>query len=173
LPDLVVTDITVTPANPSAGQEVEIAVTVENHGARAPDSCFWIDLYINPTDLPIQVNMGWFDAGSEAGLVWSLCELNPGESVTLTIDDAREEYSRFAGSFGAPGVQTLYAQVDSWNPGVDYGAVYESNEQNNVYGPHQVTVTGAGGAVGADGCLLYTSDAADDLTRVDLGGRRI
>ena len=22
-------------------------------------------------------------------------------------------------------------------------------------------------------CLLYTSDAADDLTRVDLGGRRI
>src|SRR5665811_1707789 len=24
-----------------------------------------------------------------------------------------------------------------------------------------------------EGCLLYTSDAADDLTRVDLGGRRI
>src|SRR5665811_2527401 len=24
-----------------------------------------------------------------------------------------------------------------------------------------------------NGCLLYTSDAADDLTRVDLGGRRI
>ena len=24
-----------------------------------------------------------------------------------------------------------------------------------------------------DGCLLYTSDAADDLLRVDLGGRRI
>src|SRR5665254_29292 len=26
---------------------------------------------------------------------------------------------------------------------------------------------------GGGGCLLYTSDAADDLTRVDLGGRRI
>src|SRR5665811_856901 len=26
---------------------------------------------------------------------------------------------------------------------------------------------------GERGCLLYTSDAADDLTRVDLGGRRI
>ena len=24
-----------------------------------------------------------------------------------------------------------------------------------------------------EACLLYTSDAADDLTRVDLGGRRI
>src|SRR5665811_528081 len=26
---------------------------------------------------------------------------------------------------------------------------------------------------GKNPCLLYTSDAADDLTRVDLGGRRI
>src|SRR5665213_2070491 len=29
------------------------------------------------------------------------------------------------------------------------------------------------GQVHADGCLLYTSDAADDLLCVDLGGRRI
>src|SRR5665811_569658 len=29
------------------------------------------------------------------------------------------------------------------------------------------------GGCGSKGCLLYTSDAADDLTRVDLGGRRI
>src|SRR5665811_333165 len=29
------------------------------------------------------------------------------------------------------------------------------------------------GRVVAHSCLLYTSDAADDLTRVDLGGRRI
>ena len=27
--------------------------------------------------------------------------------------------------------------------------------------------------IGVDGCLLYTSDAADDLLCVDLGGRRI
>ena len=27
--------------------------------------------------------------------------------------------------------------------------------------------------IGFFDCLLYTSDAADDLTRVDLGGRRI
>src|SRR5665811_528609 len=26
---------------------------------------------------------------------------------------------------------------------------------------------------GSKACLLYTSDAADDLTRVDLGGRRV
>src|SRR5665811_2641676 len=28
-------------------------------------------------------------------------------------------------------------------------------------------------AMHGKGCLLYTSDAADDLTRVDLGGRRL
>src|SRR5665811_1553239 len=31
---------------------------------------------------------------------------------------------------------------------------------------------GAGGGTVIISCLLYTSDAADDLTRVDLGGRR-
>ena len=154
LPDLVVTEIAVTPASPAAGQEVDIAITVENQGTRATEGCFWIDLYINPAKLPIEVNMGWFDAQSEGGLVWSLCGLDPGESVTLHYNDEHywgEGYSRFIGSFGEPGTQILYAQVDSWNPGVDYGAVYESDEQNNVYGPHNVTVTGVGGEAGAAG----------------------
>src|SRR5665811_1698891 len=35
----------------------------------------------------------------------------------------------------------------------------------------RLTRNGFGVTIG--GCLLYTSDAADDLTRVDLGGRRI
>ena len=30
-----------------------------------------------------------------------------------------------------------------------------------------------GGAAATDGCLLYTSDAADERSSVDLGGRRI
>ena len=36
-------------------------------------------------------------------------------------------------------------------------------------------ISGLVGAIIAESltCLLYTSDAADDLTRVDLGGRRI
>ena len=36
-----------------------------------------------------------------------------------------------------------------------------------------VEATGAPLAVHPDDCLLYTSDAADDLLCVDLGGRRI
>jgi len=153
LPDLVVTEILVTPGEPAAGEEVDIAVTIENQGTRAPAGCFWIDLYINPQELPIEVNKGWFDAHSDGGLVWSLCGLEPGESITLHMGDEHywgDGYSQFAGSFGAPGTQTLYAQVDSWNPGVNYGAVYESDEGNNVYGPLDVIVTGGEGmSVGA------------------------
>src|SRR5665811_293928 len=39
-------------------------------------------------------------------------------------------------------------------------------------GDHYVIVASKGGAP-THPCLLYTSDAADDLTRVALGGRRI
>jgi len=152
LPDLVVSEILVMPDKPVAGQAVDIVVTIENRGTRAAGSCFWIDLYINPIRLPIEVNRGWFDAGSEGGLVWSLCGLDAGESITLHLDDEHfwSEYSRFEGSFTEPVIQTLYAQVDSWNPGTDYGAEYESDEQNNVYGPYFVDVGGVGG-VTSDG----------------------
>ena len=43
-------------------------------------------------------------------------------------------------------------------------------------GPHGRSIRGDGDADGADGrglCLLYTSDAADERSSVDLGGRRI
>jgi hypothetical protein len=148
LPDLVVTGISVTPANPSAGQTVDLAVTIKNQGNAATPACFWIDLYINPTQLPITVNRGWFETGSEGGLVWSVCGLDAGQSVTLHYGDTnyRPAYSQFGGRFTSPLTYTLYAQVDSWNPSTNYGAVYESSEQNNVYGPYSVSVGGAGGA---------------------------
>src|SRR5665811_123776 len=44
-------------------------------------------------------------------------------------------------------------------------------DQNADFAPASREKT-AGGAAGIPFCLLYTSDAADDLTRVDLGGRR-
>jgi hypothetical protein len=142
LPDLMVTGIAVAPEGLVAGQAADIVVTVVNTGTRAPDRCFWIDLYVNPKLLPIVVNKGWFQAQSDAGLVWSLCGLEPGESVTIRYGDENywADMSNFAGSFAEPGTYTLYAQVDSWNPGVAWGAVFESDEENNVYGPHSLEV---------------------------------
>src|SRR5665811_1141325 len=40
-------------------------------------------------------------------------------------------------------------------------------------GPAYQSLTGNAPRSSPCSCLLYTSDAADDLTRVDLGGRRV
>src|SRR5665811_2633554 len=54
-----------------------------------------------------------------------------------------------------------------------------AGEQVAEHSEGVLAILAGGGQVGADReerpgtCLLYTSDAADDLTRVDLGGRRI
>ena len=143
LPDLTVTAITVTPPNPVAGQPVDLAVTIKNQGTLATSGCFWTDLYINPIRRPIY-NDTWDQISSE-GLTWYVCNVGIGESITLRINDShfRPDYSRFYGTFAAPITYTLYAQVDNWNSATSYGGVYESNEQNNVYGPQVVPVSGA------------------------------
>ena len=41
------------------------------------------------------------------------------------------------------------------------------------FGVPKIMVLGCGGAGCNSVCLLYTSDAADDLLCVDLGGRRV
>ena len=44
---------------------------------------------------------------------------------------------------------------------------------DNIRGMDVCINTSANNAEQAKACLLYTSDAADELCRVDLGGRRI
>ena len=45
--------------------------------------------------------------------------------------------------------------------------------KNNIIGLPTETVYGLAGNAYSNNCLLYTSDAADDMQCVDLGGRRI
>ena len=45
--------------------------------------------------------------------------------------------------------------------------------RGGCYAIVQVAPFGLGGGTGDQGCLLYTSDAADERSSVDLGGRRI
>jgi uncharacterized repeat protein (TIGR01451 family) len=168
LPDLVVTEITVTPDNLVAGQAVDVTVKIVNTGRQAVDECFWIDLYVNPKLLPIEVNKGWFEAQSDAGLVWSVCTLEPGRSVTLHYggENYWADMSNFAGSFAEPGTYTLYAQVDSWNPETDWGAVYESDERDNVYGPQSLEVGGSGdGEVNVSGVVAVPPPRPSALPR--------
>src|SRR5665811_2044185 len=76
----------------------------------------------------------------------------------------REE---FFGPLGVTGIRTF---VDPQNPN-RVGVLMDVPDMDAVMAAMQ-TEAGAE-AMAYDGCLLYTSDAADDLTRVDLGGRRI
>ena len=54
---------------------------------------------------------------------------------------------------------------------------YVPNTQNvpliSERGETNLTLSGNGNQVEFQGCLLYTSDAADERSSVDLGGRRI
>jgi hypothetical protein len=135
LPDLVVDQIVVT--------RTSIQVVIRNQGAGAVTNPFWVDVYINPNPAPTQVNQTWPMLGSR-GLVWgvqgSALPLNPGGTLTLSIGGAyyRADLSNFSGTLAAG--TPIYAQVDSANANVAYGAVLETHEQfggpyNNISGP--------------------------------------
>lgn len=141
-------------ASYSAGEPVEITVTITNTG-EAQAGPFWVDLLINPTEVPTAPNVRWENFCDPAlcyGVVWSVEEqLAPGASVTLrsTVDSYDAEYTRnWNGAFES-GTTDLYIFVDSWNDaGGTQGAVVESNEANNV--AHLPVVVEGTSAVQAD-----------------------
>jgi hypothetical protein len=144
LPDLV-GDFSLTPdkASYNAGEPVLISVEVSNVGD-GPAGPFWVDFYINPSEVPA-VNRRWNDICGMSpcyGLAWYVSGgLAPGQSVTLTSDDAAADYSVWPGYF-AGGTSDLYLYVDSWNPSVADGGVAERNEGNNLAERHGLSVTG-------------------------------
>ena len=151
MPDLAgVFTLTPDKANYNAGEPVLITAVVTNLGT-APADAFWVDFYINPYRVPA-VNLRWNDLCGMTpcyGLAWYVSGgLAPGQSITLTSDDAAADYSVWPGYFAA-GTSDLYLYVDVWNPGVASGGVFESNESNNRVERHGLGVTGLG-AGGAD-----------------------
>ncbi|HEY1014758.1 MAG TPA: hypothetical protein VGE07_18750, partial [Herpetosiphonaceae bacterium] len=106
----------------------QLEVVIANVGNIPVTEAFWVDVYVNPTTVPTRVNQRWQDLGSR-GAVWGVTKtLAPGESLTLTPNDAyyRRELSEPGRriSAGTP----LYAQVDSDNDATTYGAVREGHE---------------------------------------------
>ena len=140
-PDLVVESVT-----PSANN---VTVVIKNQGSAPVSGAFYVDVYINPATAPTMVNQTWELVGSQGGLVWgvqgSALPINPGETRTLTINDAYylPGFSSWSGSLAAG--STLYAQVDSANAATTYGAVLEADERpgqtyNNIFGPITTTL---------------------------------
>ncbi|NNJ10270.1 tandem-95 repeat protein, partial [Chloroflexales bacterium ZM16-3] len=138
--------ISVNPASPEAGKQVRIEVTVTNQGD-APASNFWVDFYINPSQVP-EVNDPWNEVCGVNpcfGLAWYYTgTLAPGQSIVFNSapqsagnpNGYKTDASNWLGYF-ANGTQKLYAIVDSWNRNTSNtarnpnGAIYERDETNN------------------------------------------
>jgi uncharacterized repeat protein (TIGR01451 family) len=134
-PDLVVEAIYVT--------ATDVQIVIKNQGDAAVVDAFWVDVYIDPQPAPRAVNQTWSDL-ADAGCVWgvssSALPLQPGETLTLSLGDAYYWEELSAISWPLPSGTPVYAQADSFNPGVDYGNVLEDHEMtndpyNNVAGP--------------------------------------
>ena len=163
-PDLVVTDIRV--------QGNSVGVTIENQGSAPVADTFWVDLYLNPDPPPAAVNDVWSDGRCAQGMVWGVSEsglpLYPGDTLTLTRDDAYywPEYSTM--SWPVPAGQRIYAQVDSAGDPA-YGGVLECHEAdssssryNNISGP-VLSLSGLGRAPSGQDAGRGTSTTVDSL----------
>jgi hypothetical protein len=141
-PDLVVTDISVVPNPPQAGQSAMVYVTVKNQGNRpvAYGNNFYVDFYVDREPAPLlRGDIEWGVQGSWFGV---------GESRTLsrTLSDSY--------TF-TQGTHQLYAQADTDE------TVTESNENNNALGPMPLNVTSLGGGEAPVGPAVIPTPGVD------------
>jgi uncharacterized repeat protein (TIGR01451 family) len=141
--NLVIQGIQVDPAAPVAGQPTRIAITLRNLGSETVAEDFWVDLYIDPVTTPT-VNVLWNNIAS-TGKAWHIYNDIPGGGTLVIHTDQPDDpqdpdsvYSNWPGWFVSAGDRVLYAQVDSY--GLDWGAILETEETDNVAGPRVVTV---------------------------------
>jgi hypothetical protein len=144
--DLIVTNIAFEPSSPNGGQSYRVIVTIQNTGTLPITSDFWVDLYLNPQDSagqPVRptVNHRWDQycpPGTSPGVgcygaAWGVTtDFAPGDILALDTASSDPLYSRWPATYD-PSHSPFYAQVDSWGTGFWYGAVYETDENNNIY----------------------------------------
>jgi hypothetical protein len=135
LPDLVVDSL-------SATGDV-VTVVIRNAGTAPAVGAFWVDVYFNPSQTPT-VNQRW-DSIASHGVVWGVTTtIAPGESLIMTNNVSDPYYfPSYSSAPPLPGRAAVYVLVDSIKYETSYGAVEESDEGNNLYGP--VTSTAAMG----------------------------
>jgi hypothetical protein len=129
LPDLIVTDIRVSPASPYVNGSATVYVTIMNVGTADVQvgNNFFLDLYINPTTDDLRGIPGdyWWDVQGH----WM--------KVGLPV----EFQTSVSGVFTDTASYDLWAQVDRAElPDFPLGYVTESREDNNVLGPEVVDV---------------------------------
>ena len=139
-PDLVVDSLVAT--------SDAVTVTIRNAGTATVIDAFWVDVYFNPTETP-GVNKPW-DTIASHGVVWGVTTtIQAGDVLTLTTG-GDYYFPEYSSTPPLPVGANVYAFVDSINYSTTYGAVQESNEGNNLFGPETSTAS-VGGEVGSVG----------------------
>ncbi|MEM7028696.1 MAG: Ig-like domain-containing protein [Chloroflexota bacterium] len=124
-PDLIVQNVT--------ARSNAITVTIQNIGETPIVDDFWVDVYIDPNQIPAY-NLVW-PAIAPYGVVWGVTtDILPGEIVTLTLYDQFYDSNLSNIEDVIPGTP-VWAQVDSANTLTDFGGVLEADETNNILGP--------------------------------------
>lgn len=154
LPDLIVTAVSWSPANPSAGQAVTFSATIKNQGTAATPSGVIHGVLFSVDGTP----MNWSDN--------STASLAPGDSRTVTANGGPSGSSTWTATSGP---HSILANVD------DINRIAESNEGNNTLSapmtvgalpsPWQTADIGAVGAAGSanysGGTFTVTGSGAD------------
>jgi uncharacterized repeat protein (TIGR01451 family) len=109
----------------------ELLITISNTGTAAVESGFWVDLYINPTSAPTEVNETWEMLGTR-GMVWGVTAaalpLAPGATLTLRYNDDWYVADRSRPGDNLAAGDVIYVQVDSVNSDDAAGGVRELHE---------------------------------------------
>jgi len=142
-PDLIVTGVSWSPANPAAGQAVTLSATIKNQGSGATPNGVIHGVLFSVDGTPVN----WSDT--------STASLAAGASRTVTANGGPGGSSTWTATAGS---HTVLANVD------DINRIAESNEGNNTLSaPLTVTSlpspwqTADIGAVGAAGSASYSS----------------
>ena len=118
LPDLIVTNISTSPANPTSGQAVTFTATIMNQGIAA-----------TPSGVSIGVNF-FVDGSPVSTSDNNIISLVPGASVTLTANLGPGGGAGLSTWIASTGNHTVLAQVDP------LGRITESSKSNNSLSNH-------------------------------------
>ena len=126
-----------------------VTVVIRNAGTARIVNDFWVDVSFDPTTRPPHINQPW-NAIATHGVVWGVradeADLDPGDSLTL-VNNASDPFyfAAYSSHPPLPVSAAVYAYVDSVDWATTWGAVRESNEDDNTAGPVTSVAADAGG----------------------------
>ena len=108
-------------------------VTLKNRGNQATHNDFWVDVYFNPSRKP-RINEPWPVLAAH-GIAFGVTDSIPAGGTLVVSTTGKYFVANESSPPPWPEGVPVWAYVDSVNFATTWGAVRESDETNNVFGP--------------------------------------